>query len=51
MLKSGAMAAEIEASLEAQCGAERAESLGASILNKLELKLTQAGMRMTAERC
>jgi len=49
MLKSGALAEEIQASL-VRNGQQRSRSLGANILNKLEVKLTQAGMRMTAER-
>ncbi len=49
MLKSGALAEEIQASL-VRNAQQRSRSLGATILNKLELKLTQAGMRMTAER-
>ena len=49
MLKSGALAEEIQASL-IRGGQNRSRSLGAAILNKLELKLTQAGMSMTAER-
>jgi len=49
MLKSGALAEEIQASL-VRNAQKRTKSLGASMLNKLELKLTQAGMRMTAER-
>lgn len=49
MLKSGAMAEQIEASL-VRNSQQRKPSIGAQILNRLELKLTQAGMRMTAER-
>jgi tight adherence protein B len=48
-LRSGGMAEEAQASLKRQKQA-RGETLIAGILNKLELKLTQAGMRMSAER-
>lgn len=48
-LKSGAMEVEAQASLRRQMPA-RGETFVAGILDKLELKLTQAGMRMTAER-
>jgi tight adherence protein B len=49
MLRSGALAEAVEASLVRSENA-RNRSMGAAILNKLELKLTQAGMRMSAER-
>ncbi|MCG2840569.1 type II secretion system F family protein [Sandaracinobacter sp. RS1-74] len=48
-LRSGGMATEVQASLKRE-KQSRSETLVSSILNKLELKLTQAGMRMTAER-
>lgn len=49
MLRSGVLAEEVAASLVRGDNA-RTRSLGATILNRLELKLTQAGMRMSAER-
>lgn len=49
MLRSGALAEEVAASLVRGDNA-RQRSFGASLLNKLELKLTQAGLRMSAER-
>jgi len=49
MLKSGAMAEQIQASL-VRNAQQRNRSIGAKILNRLELKLTQAGMSLTAER-
>jgi tight adherence protein B len=48
-LRSGGMAEEAQASLKRQ-NQSRGETLVAGILNKLEVKLTQAGMRMSAER-
>lgn len=48
-LRSGGMTEEVQASLKKQT-ASRGETLVAGTLNKLELKLTQAGMRMSAER-
>ena len=48
-LRSGGMAEEAQASLKRQTQA-RGESAIAGILNKLEVKLTQAGLRMSAER-
>lgn len=49
MLKSGAMAEEIQASLRRQAQ-KREKSLATSILDWLELKLNQAGMRLAPER-
>ncbi len=49
MLRSGAMTEEVEAAL-VRANRVRSQSLQATILNKLELKLNQAGMKMTAER-
>jgi tight adherence protein B len=49
MLRSGAMTEEVEAALR-RSQTVRSASFQASILNKLELKLNQAGMKMTAER-
>lgn len=48
-LRSGAMEQEVQASLKRQTQS-RGETLVAGILNKLEVKLSQAGMRMSAER-
>lgn len=48
-LRSGGMAEEVQASLKRQTQS-RGETLVAGILNKLEVKLTQAGTRMSAER-
>lgn len=48
-LRSGGMMEEVQASLKRQTPS-RGETLVAGILNKLEIKLTQAGMRMSAER-
>lgn len=48
-LKSGTMHAEVEASLKRQMK-DRGESFLAGILGKLETKLTQAGLRIAAER-
>lgn len=49
MLRSGVLAEEVAASLVRGDNA-RQRSFGAAILNRLELKLTQAGLRMSAER-
>lgn len=49
MLRSGVLAEEVAASL-VRGDSARERSLGAAVLNRLELKLTQAGMRMSAER-
>jgi tight adherence protein B len=49
MLKTGAMAEQVQASLVRNSQA-RAQSFATGILEGLELKLTQAGMRMSAER-
>lgn len=49
MLRSGVLAEEVAASLVRGDNA-RQRSFGATILNRLELKLTQAGLRMSAER-
>ncbi len=48
-LRSGGMVEEAQASLKRQTQS-RGETLVAGILNNLEVKLTQAGMRMSAER-
>ncbi len=48
-LRSGNMMEEVQASLKRQT-ASRGETLVSGILNSLEVKLTQAGMRMSAER-
>jgi tight adherence protein B len=49
MLRSGALAEEVAASLVRGDNA-RQRSFGATILNRLELKLSQAGLRVSAER-
>ncbi len=48
-LRTGNMVEEVQASLKRHQSA-RGESMVATILNRLEGKLAQAGMRMTAER-
>lgn len=48
-LRSGGMEEAVQASLKRQTQS-RGETLVAGILNKLEVKLSQAGMRMSAER-
>jgi tight adherence protein B len=49
MLRSGVLAEEVAASL-VRGDNSRQRSFGAAILDRLELKLTQAGLRMSAER-